>query len=145
MNEKADAPVDGPGSLSNFGVVQERVRNIEIRLGEISEALKETNKTLREATSAMGRLGMPQYGLWIGAGAIFLTISGAVWATVIEPLHREIAHLETSTVPREVNIERMNDVDKHFLRLEHSLEGMATKDDLNRVIIEIDKRLLVKK
>ena len=143
-HDKADANVDGPGSPSNFGVVQERVRNIEIRLGEISEALKETNKTIREASAAMGQFGKPQYSLWIGFLTIFLTVLGAGWFIVIDPLHRDISHLEITSVSREVNIERTNEVDKHFLRLEHELEGRALKDDLNRLIIEVDKRFMKK-
>ena len=141
---RADSQVDGPGSPTNFGALQERVRNIDVRLAELATSLRETNMAVREATQAMAGLGKPRWSVWIGGGTLICIVTGAMWGLAISPIIDRVKVLEAMSltiVPREVHIEKWAQIKEDMQRIENEISQRASKDDLNRVIIEIDRKL----
>lgn len=144
INEKADAIVNEPGSLSNFGALQERVRGIDLRLGDLAVSLKETNVALRSAIEAMSLLGKPKWQLWSGFATVIVAATVGMWNLAIAPIGARVTSLEQSAstfVPREVHIEHWEQQKVELNRIENEISARATKDDLNRLIIELDRRL----
>jgi hypothetical protein len=138
---KADMQVDGPGSPTNFGALQERVRNIDVRLGELTEAVK-------EATMAMSLLGKPKWQVWIGLGTLVVGASVAMWNLAITPVSDRVRALEMSAmtiVPREVHIEKWAQNKEDFQRVENEILQRATKDDLNRMAFDLLQKIEKKK
>lgn len=127
--DKADDNFDGVESRSNFGVVKERVRNLEVRVGELVDALKETNYTLRDATVTMLQATKPDYKAWLSAAALVLTfvvaVASGIWVGIIDPM-------------------KVDD-EKHFVRIEAAIaantDHMVTREDFRRMETELEKKV----
>jgi hypothetical protein len=121
---KADSPIDGPNSPSNFGVLAERVANFDRRLGELALSLEKTNVALDKATDAMGMLGKPRIALWLGAGTLICLVTGAMWNIAIVPIGERV---------RDDRVQ----IKEEIQSLRSDLSNKASKEDLNNKLFEL--------
>lgn len=132
MSERADDK-NGDSGQSNFGALQERVLNIDKRLGDIVDRFD-------KLTDAIHEVGKTKWTTLTGFALVAFTVLGGLWLLVVIPIKDDIKDLRTGTVSKDSDVGRSAYVDKEMLRLEGALKDKASKDDLNRLIIEIDRR-----
>ena len=137
-DDKADAQANGPGSQSNFGVVQERVRNLEQRLGDLASSLKETNVAVRDAARAIEQAGKTKWPILIGVSTVICVITGAVWNIAISPLAERIKVIELSYVPERVHHDRWEQEDRDRQRLEEEIRGKADGAVIDKTINKLE-------
>jgi hypothetical protein len=90
------------------------------------------------------RRSKPHYQTWAAIGTLVFTLMAGAWWLAITPINERIKSIEVSDsviVPREVHIEKWAQFDHEIQRLENEISARATKDDLNRLIIECDRRM----
>jgi len=145
---RADAQVDGPSSLTNFGVMQERVANFDRRFAELAASLEKTKVALDKATDAISSLGKPKWSLWLSTGALISLVTGGVWglaiSMAISPISDRVKSLElasTTIVPREMHIEKWAQAKEDMNRLENEISQRASKDDLNRMAFDLLQKI----
>lgn len=124
-----------------FVDLKRRVIHAEDRLSEIKSELRELSASVRELNTTIASMGKPHYQTWTAFAGLFCTVSAAVWWLAITPINDRVKWLETSSVPKEVLVEKWAQNDREFQRIENEIAARATKDDLNRLIIETDRRL----
>ena len=118
---------------SNFGALKERVNNIDRRLGELVFSLEKVSFTIQEA-------GKTKWTTITGLASVVFAALAGIWLLVIIPIKDDIKDIRSVAVTRDNEHGRESYVDKELLRFEAELKDKASKDDLNRVIIEIDRR-----
>jgi hypothetical protein len=127
-----------------FVDLKRRVIHAEDRLSEIKAELRELNGSLRELNATIANVGKPHYQTWTAFAGLFCTVSAAVWWLAITPINDRLRTLEsfaTTAVSRDMLVEKWTQTDKELQRIENEIAARATKDDLNRLIIETDRRL----
>lgn len=133
MDQLADSK-NGDNGPTNFGALRERVNNIDKRLGELVDGMDALNKTILEASKT-------KWGELIGFATIICLVLGGLWLLVVIPIKDDIKDLKLSSMTAKEGNSRELYVDREMLRLENDLKDKANKDDVNRLIIEIDRRL----
>jgi hypothetical protein len=124
--------------------LKRRVIHTEDRLTEIKTELRELNVSVRELNATITTTSKPNYQVCGIFGTLFCTVTAGMWFLAITPINdhlKGIDALDAVILPREVSIEKWGNIDKDVLRLENEIDQRATKDDLNRLIIDIDRRL----
>jgi hypothetical protein len=125
---KTDDGANGTRTQLNFGVLQERVANFDRRLVELSASLERTNVALNKATEVMASLGKTKWPVLFAGGTLICVVTAGAWGLAISPINDRMKDDRTS-------------VKESIQRLESEIALKASKDDLNRVIIDVDKRL----
>ncbi len=129
------------GRASNLGRLEQRVVHTENDVAEIKNGLRSLDMSIKDLNSVIANIGKPQYQIWGVFGTLFCTITAGAWWLAINPINERVRYIESIIVPREVHVEKWAQADRETLRLESEIASLATKDDLNRLIIEIDRRL----
>lgn len=142
MTERAEDRLENGDTA--FVDLKRRVIHAEDRLAEIKLELRELNASVKELNATIANMGKPNYQTW-GAGAgLFCTVTAAIWWLAITPVNDRLKALDNfaaGTVPKDVLVEKWTQTDKELQRLENEIASRATKDDLNRLIIDTDRRL----
>lgn len=128
----------------NVAVLRQRILGAEDKLLDIKSELRDLNLSIKELNAGVMTMGKPKWSIWISAGALLSVVTGAVWGLAIAPLNDRVRMLETATlafVPREVYTEKWAEAKEERTRMENDIAQRVTKDDLNRLIIDIDRRL----
>jgi chromosome segregation ATPase len=142
MTERAEDRLENGETA--FVDLKRRVIHAEDRLSEIKSELRELNASVRELNTTIANMGKPHYQTWTAFAGLFCTVSAAVWWLAVTPLNDRLKTLENvaaTAVSRDVLVEKWAQTDKEFQRIENEIAARATKDDLNRLIIETDRRL----
>ena len=119
--------------LSNFAALRERVNNIDRRLAELVRSIERLNNTIQEA-------GKTKWATITGFAGVTLTALAGMWLLVVIPIKDDIKDIKSLSFSKDNEAGRESYVDKELSRLENGLKDKASKDDLNRLIIEIDRR-----
>ena len=134
----ADDPVHGMNGQTSFDVLKERVAHIDDRLKEIAKSLEVLNTTINEASK-------PKWHLLIPGTALLAGFCWYALELIANPIEQRVKVLEMEIVPHDVHVEKWAQNKEDIERLENEIKGCATKDDMNRLIIDFDQRLPRKK
>ncbi len=124
-----------------LGALTQRVIHTEEKLTEIKGELRDLNVSIRELNSTIAAMGKPKWQVWSGISTLIVVVTGGVWGLAISPINDRVNKLETSYVSRDVHIEKWAQTKEDFQRVENEISQKASKDDINRLIIDIDQRL----
>ncbi len=127
-----------------FVDLRRRVIHAEDRLAEIKSELRELNGSVKELNATILGMGKPHFQTWAAIGTLVASVTAGAWWLAIAPISDRVKAIEvmdTNFVSRELHIEKWAEESKELQRLEDEIAGRVTKDDLNRLIIDIDRRL----
>lgn len=124
-----------------LGELKQRVLHTEEKLTEIKVELRDLNISIKELNSTIANMGKPKWQVLLGAGTLICLVTGGIWTLVITPLSDRVKAIESTYVPKDTHLERWAQEKEDLQRIENSIKDRVSKDDFNRLIIDIDKRL----
>ena len=144
-DDRADDRTNGPGSQSNFGVMQERVSNIDRRLSELVDSLEKTNIAVREAAKAIEMASKPKWSIMFAAATLVSGALWAVWTIAVVPISDRVKVIESAYVPEKIHIERWgrqdNQEKEDVARLENEIKNKADSAGINRSMDTLDMEI----
>lgn len=133
-DDRADAQVNGSGGPTNFGVVQERVRNLEQRVGELVAAIEKTNEAVHEMAIAIGQAGKTKWGLLIAGATLICLVTAGVWTVVwtllVSPINDRVIDIKAMAA---------GSVAQERLDVQHLEDELRTKADSAGIEKTIDR------
>lgn len=103
----------------------------------VAQHMAHMAEDIRELRKEINNLQRPNYQLII-AFLGFLVVGGAgLWGLAIKPTNEVLAKLPSA----DFITEKFSELAREQTSIAGNLEKYATKDDLNRLIIDIDRRL----
>lgn len=132
---------DSFGSQTNFGVIQERVKNIENRLCELAVSLKETNIAVHKAALAIEQVGKTKWGLLIAAATLFCLVTGGVWgviwALVLTPINDKAIDLKSMELllasQERLDVQHLED------ELKNKAENVGIEKEMDKLDLRIQQ------
>jgi hypothetical protein len=126
--DRADAQMSGPGSQTNFGAVQERVRHFEEKLEDLVDSVKDTNLAVQRLAETVSEAGKTKWGILIAGATLFCIATGAVWTVSISPISERITDLRAQ--------ERLD-----MQHIEDEIKNKADSAVIDKTIDKLDLRI----
>jgi len=129
--------------FTEFGKLQQQAETISVELQAIRQDMK--------------KLTNPNYANLIAGATLMVIGIGSLWGIAIRPISDALTNMQADLMKKDLIIEKFGEHDRDLAAihsdlatkaskedvvvLHGALNDKAAKDDLNRVIIDIDRRL----
>jgi hypothetical protein len=114
-------------------------RTSEIAL--ISQHMASLMLDVRELRKEIRDIRSPNWQILLGFAALLLTAGVGLWTLAISPIREELAKFPSQFAQKDIVEERFAEAAKERVQLAERFNNYATKDQLNQVIIDVDRRL----
>ena len=96
---------------------------------------------IRELRKEISAIRQPQYQVYLTAIGLMIAGCSALWGLAIYPLHDAMVKADDTYAKKDLFDEKYFETSKDIAAINERFKAFATKDDLNSVIIGIDRRL----
>jgi hypothetical protein len=109
--------------------------------GLLRQQLLNLATDIRELRKEVSEMRTPTHTVYIQWLGLVIVGGSALWALAIQPLKDTQRQAELTFAAKSIVDEKFLESDKASSELREMFKGVAMKEDLNRVIIDIDRRL----